>query len=53
MAVDLRPVPYLATPPTAGVRDIGKVSTTVVAITDDGWVTLSDFPYGPFGGAAS
>jgi hypothetical protein len=50
----LRPVRHtMATPPTADVRDIGTVSTTVVALTDDGWVELSDFPYDPFGAAAS
>jgi hypothetical protein len=42
-------------PPTADAGDIGTVSATVavVAVTDDGWVALSDFPYDPFGGAAS
>lgn len=42
-----------ATSPTAGVRDIGKVSMTVVAVYRRRLVTLSDFPYDPFCGAAS
>lgn len=32
--------------------DAGYRSEDIYAVTDDGWVTLSDYPYAPFGGAA-